>query len=302
MKKLIASTALASVLALSSLPAVAQTAAEPTPAPDATAPATPEMTSTEAGATAPTFLPGIQGGLRASDFIGKDVWVTEADTTGMSATAVAEAGADWQDVGEINDLIITLSGDTEAVLVDVGGFLGIGAKTVALSLSELTMVPDSDSPDDYFIVFHGSKAALEAAPEFDPNMVFEAKAAENTDNVVLPADQATVADPAAAPAEAMPVAPGETLVLDSYAETDLIGKRVLGPNDEDLGEISAVKLNADGKVEAAVVDVGGFLGIGEKRVALDQTQLMVEKTSDGEVQFRTMATEDQLKAMADYQG
>lgn len=306
MKKLIVSTALSSVLALSALPVMAQTAADP---------AAPAATT---AADASPYLPGVQDGVRASDFIGKRVYVTEADTTGLSDTAIAQANADWQDAGEISDLIISMAGDTEAVLVDFGGFLGIGEKTVALSLNDLTMVPDSNSPDDYFIVFHGSKAELEAAPAFDPDMVFSAtEPAAPADGAVTadaePASPETAilpemtADPAdetaateAAPADAM--AAGEAVDLATWAEADLIGKRVYGPGDEDVGEISAVSVDADGKIAAAVVDVGGFLGIGEKPVALDSSMLTLVKEADGNVFFRVAATQEQLEQMQPHAG
>ncbi|WP_395541712.1 PRC-barrel domain-containing protein [Neotabrizicola sp. sgz301269] len=314
MKKLIVSTALSSVLALSALPVLAQTAADPAAsAPEATAPADTATTA------ASPYLPGVQDGVRASDFIGKRVYVTEADTSGLSDTAIAQANADWEDAGEISDLIISMSGDTEAVLVDFGGFLGIGEKTVALSLNDLTMVPDSNSPDDYFIVFHGSKAELEAAPTFDPEMVFSAAepAAPAEGTVTADTDPASpetavvpdmTADPAATAAtetEAAPageMAAGEAVDLAAWAEADLIGKRVYGPGDEDVGEISSVSLDANGKVAAAVVDVGGFLGMGEKPVALDSSMLTLVKEADGDVFFRVAATQEQLEQMQPYAG
>ena len=64
-------------------------------------------------ATSP-YLPGMERGVRASDFIGKRVYVTEADTTGLSETALAQANADWNDAGEISDIMISMAGDNQA--------------------------------------------------------------------------------------------------------------------------------------------------------------------------------------------
>ncbi|NJS39866.1 MAG: PRC-barrel domain containing protein [Rhodobacteraceae bacterium] len=250
----------------------------------------------------PLYLEGVENGVRASDFIGKRVYVTEADTTGMSDTAMADADANWQDAGEISDMMISLSGDTEVVLVDFGGFLGIGEKTVALDMQQLALVPDADSPDDYFIVFKGTNAELESAPAFNPDMVFAAA------DATMPADTATDATtaPAAAPAtdmaETAPMATDGMVDLTTYAEADLIGKRVYGPNDEDVGEISAVSLDADGKVAGAVVDVGGFLGMGEKEVVLTSAMLSLVPGVDGsEPKFAVSATQEQLETMDTYQ-
>jgi sporulation protein YlmC with PRC-barrel domain len=269
MKTLFGTTALVMAMAL---PAFAQ---------DAAVIVTADTTATAQNRT--PFLPGINRGVRASDFIGKRVYVTETDMTGLGDSAIAEANADWDDAGEISDLIISLAGDSEAVLVDFGGFLGIGEKTVAVSMADLTMVPDSSSPDDYFIVFQGSQATLEAAPEYDDNMVFEADPE--------PMNGLTVDTDASMMNEAM-------VDYSTMTENDLVGKRVYGLNNEDIGEISSVSLSADNKIEAAVVDVGGFLGMGEKPVALTSDMLrMVADPDGGDVMFRVNATQEQLEAL-----
>ncbi len=268
-----------------------------------------------AQSTSSIYLEGIENGVRASDFIGKRVYLTEADTTGMSETALAEADTNWQDGGEISDLIISLSGDTEAVLVDFGGFLGMGEKTVALDVSQLALVPNSDSPDDYFIVFKGTTADLEGAATFNPDMVFDATATEaaTTEAATMEAAPATdadiaanpevAADPSVAPADGTmaTTTTGEMVDLSTYAEADLVGKRVYGPNNEDVGEISAVSLTADGKVAGAVVDVGGFLGMGEKPVLLTSETLTLVQDGN-EPKFVVNATQQQLEAMENFAG
>ncbi len=50
--------------------------------------------------------------------------------------------------------------------------------------------------------------------------------------------------------------------------SDLIGTRVVSSNNESIGDVNDVIVDRDGKVLAAVVGVGGFLGIGEKNVAV----------------------------------
>lgn len=255
-------------------------------------------------ATSP-YLAGLEQGVRASDFIGKRVYVTEADTTGLSDTALAQANTDWEDAGEISDIIISMAGDNEAVLVDFGGFLGMGEKTVAVSMASLTMVPDSASPDDYFLVFQGNKAALESAPAFDENMVFDATVATQDDMTETSntATDTTATDTATAPVQEAGTAMTDGQMVDygMMTDTDLIGKRVYGPNGEDVGEISAVAIGADNKITGAVVDVGGFLGMGEKPVALTSDMLRLVTDPDSkEVVFTVNATQEQLKAMPNY--
>lgn len=50
--------------------------------------------------------------------------------------------------------------------------------------------------------------------------------------------------------------------------SDLIGTRVVSSNNESIGDINDVILDRNGQIMAAVVGVGGFLGIGEKDVAV----------------------------------
>ena len=108
-------------------------------------------------------------------------------------------------------------------------------------------------------------------------------------------------DMAVMPTLGDPAAPAEPVDLAAWVDSDLIGKRVYGPGGEDVGEISAVALNADGKIEGAVVDVGGFLGIGERKVALGSDMLMLVRDADGNAWFRVMATQEQLETLPAYQ-
>lgn len=283
---------------------------------------------------APTspYLAGIEGSVSASQFIGKRVYVTEADTTGYSSKSMTAAEPDWQDAGEISDVLISLSGDTEAVLVDFGGFLGIGEKTVAVDLKQLTLVPNSDSPGNYFIVFNGSKATLEAAPTYtaadaalsEPQAATEATqtapAAEATEQpdatttemapaagtTEAPAADAAATETAPAPAD-MATAPAtvtpDMLDLSKYTADKLMGMRVYDQTDADIGEISGVQPETGGPVTSVLVDVGGFLGIGEKRVSLDANMLTVAPSADNtSVMVKVAATKEQLEALPEVKG
>lgn len=84
-------------------------------------------------------------------------------------------------------------------------------------------------------------------------------------------------------------------IADGYSATELIGADIVGPNDETIGEIADLLIDENNEVRHVLVEVGGFLGIGEKHVALDLAQL----TRDGD-NFRTSMTEEQLEAQATY--
>lgn len=85
---------------------------------------------------------------------------------------------------------------------------------------------------------------------------------------------------------------------------DLIGTAVYGANDERLGEIGDVVLSQEGdqkgKVDAIVVDVGGFLGIGEKKVAIGMDKLEFMQDEDGNKYLYTNFSKEQLEAQPAY--
>jgi putative membrane protein len=59
-----------------------------------------------------------------------------------------------------------------------------------------------------------------------------------------------------------------TLTPEHILGTNLRGTKVYGANNENIGEINDIVVNRNGQVVAVVVGVGGFLGIGEKDVAI----------------------------------
>ena len=96
-----------------------------------------------------------------------------------------------------------------------------------------------------------------------------------------PAQRAPAAEPAAPKA---PV-PGQILVQDAntvLAKQDLIGQTVYAPDKAKIGSISDLILSKDGKtVDGFLIGVGGFLGIGEKSVALKIDRLKMTPGANG---------------------
>jgi PRC-barrel domain len=215
-------------------------------------------------------------------------------------------------VGEISDVIMGQTGNVDVVLVDVGGFLGIGEKSVAVNLADIQTVPDGDSADDYFLVFKGSQAELEGAPAFSDAAAMPAAAegdamtdapAEDTaaatdpavtadpaatDDTAAASDTAAVADPAGG------MMPADMATLTSEK---LTGASVRGRADENIGEVSDVVIEGD-QVTGIVVDVGGFLGVGEKPVVLAPDMIEVWQDPDGSIyEVKVKATKEQLEAL-----
>lgn len=76
----------------------------------------------------------------------------------------------------------------------------------------------------------------------------------------------------------------------------LIGKDVYGADNQRLGPVEDVVIGQDSKVNAVLVDIGGFLGIGSKTVALPLEQLRPE----GERIVAADLTKEQAKAIPEY--
>lgn len=55
---------------------------------------------------------------------------------------------------------------------------------------------------------------------------------------------------------------------DTWRISKLIGVGIYGPDDQKVGDVNEVLVDHKGQVQAIVVGVGGFLGIGEKDVAI----------------------------------
>jgi sporulation protein YlmC with PRC-barrel domain len=110
------------------------------------------------------------------------------------------------------------------------------------------------------------------------------------------------AQQAPAPPQARPEAPKTPVTGQIMTQSeemilarDLIGQTVLAPDNAKIGNISDLVLSKDGKtVEGFVIGVGGFLGIGERSVALKMDQLKVAPQPDGTVKLTSDIKKDDV--------
>jgi hypothetical protein len=110
-----------------------------------------------------------------------------------------------------------------------------------------------------------------------------------------PGQRAPTAEPAT---PKLPV-PGQIVVQEAntlLAKQDLIGQTVHAPDKAKVGSISDLILSKDGKsVEGFVIGVGGFLGIGEKTIALKMDRLKMTAGANGDLELAMDMTKDELK-------
>jgi len=74
--------------------------------------------------------------------------------------------AEGQEIGTVQDLLISEEGEVEGVILGVGGFAGIGEKNVALAWDEVQMQQDPQDPQSYQVQVDMDQQAIEDAPEF----------------------------------------------------------------------------------------------------------------------------------------
>ena len=87
---------------------------------------------------------------------------------------------------------------------------------------------------------------------------------------------------------------------DTVLVSNLLNASVYGPNDSTIGDIQDILVKSDGKIEGLVVSVGGFLGIGEKNVALRMDRFKVTPEADGRPRITTSLTEDELRKAPEF--
>ena len=144
------------------------------PAATTTDPAAPAATSTQAATTmrkdGPASYLDAAGpnDVLASNLIGMRIYAVEADVDDTKAYP-ADSRKDWADVGEVNDVVLDWDGSVKAVVLGVGGFLGIGEKDVAIEMSSLRKVRETNDSNDWFLVVNSSKDLLTSAPAYVRN-------------------------------------------------------------------------------------------------------------------------------------
>jgi sporulation protein YlmC with PRC-barrel domain len=74
------------------------------------------------------------------------------------------------------------------------------------------------------------------------------------------------------------------------------GASVTDPQDNNVGTISDIVIDRDGRIVAVVVESGGFLGFGAKKVGLGANEVRMIRDDAGQPRFQVDMTKDQLRA------
>jgi sporulation protein YlmC with PRC-barrel domain len=146
----------------------------------------------------------------------------------------------------------------------------------------------------------GGAAGTEMKAEGDA--ATDMKAAD-TDAKPAPAASDTATNAGAdAPAQSASRATGFVTEQDGeeVLATEYIGQTVYNGQDESIGKINDLVMDKDGRLTAAVIGVGGFLGIGEKSVGVPIEAIDVRTEEDGSVELVMQSTREELEAAPEF--
>src|SRR6202049_4066673 len=104
--------------------------------------------------------------------------------------------------------------------------------------------------------------------------------------------------PEGAPKEAVP--PPSVTIIGAADAHGVLGRDVRSPTDEDMGRIVDVIVDRAGLVRAAVVDFGGFLGVGSRKIVVDWNALHFGLVANKSDSITLELTKDQVTAAPEY--
>ena len=81
----------------------------------------------------------------------------------------------------------------------------------------------------------------------------------------------------------------------------LLGTQVYNGENQSLGEINDVLLDADGQLKTVVIGVGGFLGIAERDVAVPWEALGVSRDENQDLMLRLDVSREQLENAPEFE-
>jgi sporulation protein YlmC with PRC-barrel domain len=302
-RTLLTTTALVTLL---STGAIAQTAPAAPAAGDAQTTTETETTEMESVEVEVVQSPAAttQAGVRTGDLLTQGYMFETTDNiaTRMIGSPVYSSAADGADnIGDISDLVLGQDGNVRAVIIGVGGFLGIGQKLVAVDYGMVEHIIAADNTERYVVAV--SREQLEAAPDFqwpEERMATDMRQPAGQAPATGAAAPAAGTQPAARPMSAFDPAGTTPIDRTTLTADELTGTDVYGTNNEHIGSIGDFVLGTDDTIDAVVIDFGGFLGIGVKQVAVAYENLNFVADAAGNRSLVLPITREQMEAAPEF--
>jgi hypothetical protein len=90
-------------------------------------------------------------------------------------------------------------------------------------------------------------------------------------------------------------------ILNKHEVEGVLGREVRSATDEDMGRIVDILVDYAGQVRAAIIDFGGFLGVGSRKIAVDWNAMHFPQPGKPGGRIALELTRDQVKAAPEYQ-
>jgi hypothetical protein len=147
---------------------------------------------------------------------------------------------------------------------------------------------------------HGlPRPALAAAAVLALTVAVTVAFAENDADKTEPPAANPTTPPAANPTPPPPAIP-EMTILAKHEVEGILGREVRSAADEDMGRIVDVLVDRAGQVRAAIIDFGGFLGVGSRKIAVDWNALHFPEPGKPGERIALELTRDQVKTAPEY--
>jgi sporulation protein YlmC with PRC-barrel domain len=95
--------------------------------------------------------------------------------------------------------------------------------------------------------------------------------------------------------------PAAVTILNNHEVEGILGREVVSSAGENMGRIVDVIVDRSGKVRAAIIDFGGFLGVGSRKIAVDWNALHFSLSAKSDAKITLELTREQVKAAPEYQ-
>jgi hypothetical protein len=105
-------------------------------------------------------------------------------------------------------------------------------------------------------------------------------------------------NPAATPKE--PAPPPSVTIIGARDAHGVLGREVRSAADENMGRIVDVIVDRSGTVRAAVIDFGGFLGVGSRKIVVDWNALHFGRVANKSDSITLELTKEQVTAAPEY--
>lgn len=235
---------------------------------------------------------------RNSDGTNNLALMNEADLEGLD------------NIGQVDDIVLSNDGRVLALVVNVGGFLGSGDQHVALTMNQVSYAADAADPARIYVVVTTPSDSLANAPAFTrdradgqsgPQGTQTAQGATNAGTDAMTQNHEASAGRAAFVAPDMARDGYDQIGIAEISADMLVGKAVFGTDEGSVGTIDDLILSESGAISNVIIDFGGFLGIGSSQVSVGFDELtFLSNPGRSDLRIYIDATKEQIQAQPQY--